>query len=71
MSVQTFTNWLLVAASSLGEAPPDSQEKAVQQKRLNERIHTDKVRSAGQAGRRLELLLQQFFSSLDWKQVMK
>ena len=69
MSVQTFTNRLLVAASSLGEAPPKFTRKSSAAKAVKpKRIHTDKVRSAGQAGKALRIIIpQQFFSSLDWK----
>ena len=69
MSVQTFTNRLLAAASSLGEAPPKFTRKSSAAKAVKpKRIHTDKVRSAGQAGKALRIIIpQQFFSSLDWK----
>lgn len=69
MSVQTFTNRLLAAASSLGEAPPKFTRKSKTVKAARpKRIHTDKVRSAGQAGKALRVIIpQHFFSSLGWE----
>ena len=68
MSVQTFTNRLLSAASSLGEAPPQFTRKTSTTKTIKpKRIHSDKVRSAGQAGKALRVIIpQHFFSSLGW-----
>ena len=68
MSVQTFTNRLLAAASSLGEAPPQFTRKTAASKTMKpKRIHSDKVRSAGQAGKALRVIIpQHFFGNLGW-----
>ena len=68
MSVQTFTNRLLSAASSLGEAPPKFTRKSTTTKTIKpKRVHSDKVRSAGQAGKALRVIIpQHFFNNLGW-----
>ena len=69
MSVQTFTNRLLSAASSLSEAPPKFTRKTSITKTIKpKRVHSDKVRSAGQAGKALRVIIpQHFFSNLGWQ----
>ena len=69
MSVQTFTNRLLSAASSLGEAPPQFTRKTNTTKTIKpKRVHSDKIRSAGQAGKALRVIIpQHLFSNLGWK----
>ena len=68
MSVQTFTNRLLSAASSLGEAPPKFTRKTTSTQKIKpKRVHSDKVRSAGQAGKALRVIIPQyFFNNLGW-----
>ncbi len=69
MSVQTLTNRLLSAASNLGEAPPKFTRKSAAKTMISpRRIHTDKVRTAGQAGKALRVIIPQYiFNNLGWQ----
>ena len=70
MSIQTFTNRLLSAASSLGEAPPKFTRKSVTRSKTvkPKRLVIDKVRTAGQAGKALRIIIpQHFFVGLGWQ----
>ena len=68
MSVQTFTNRLLSATSSLREIPPQFHKKISQQKAKNKKIHSDIIRNVGQAGKALRIIIpQDFFTLLKWE----
>ena len=70
MSIQTFTNRLLSAASSLGEAPPKFTRKSFSRTKVEKpkRLVMDKVRTAGQAGKALRIIIpQHFFVALGWQ----